>query len=109
MSHDHYDLTNQDDVAEFRHAMSDLMVGETLKFSIENSGSIGYKYELVQDGDALKISEREIPFVGRVRTAPTVVEYTIEVKKAGEGNIKFDPHARVGLNMPTLSFDYWSM
>ena len=85
------------------------MVGETLKFSVENSGSIGYEYELVQDGDALKISKWEVPFTGRARTAPSVVEYTIEVMKAGEGSIELDPHARVGLNMPTLSFDYWAM
>ena len=85
------------------------MVGETFKASIENSGSIGYKYELVQDGDALKISKWDVPFTGRARTAPSVVEYTIEVMKAGEGSIELDPHARVGLNMPTFSFDYWAM
>lgn len=85
------------------------MVGETLKFSVENSGSIGYEYELEQDGDALKISKWEVPMTGRPLTAPTIVEYTIEVLKAGEGNIELDPHARVGLNMPTLSFDYWAM
>jgi len=86
------------------------MVGETLKVSVENSGSIGYWYELVQDGDALDISEREIPMVGRPQFgAPTIVEYTIKVMEAGEGNITFDPRARVGLNMPTLSFDYWAM
>jgi len=40
------------------------MVGETLKVSVKNNGSIGYWYELIQDGDALDISEREIPMVG---------------------------------------------
>ena len=67
------------------------MVGETLKFSIENSGSIGYEYELVQDGDALKISKWEVPMTGRPLTAPTIVEYTIKVMEAGEGNITFEP------------------
>merc|ERR1711994_248266 len=54
-----YDLTNQDDIDDLTVAMSDLMVGETFKVSIENNASVGYHYEVVQDGDHLDIEENE--------------------------------------------------
>ena len=101
-----YDLTNQDDIDFLTVAMSDLMVGETFKVSIEQNASVGYHYEVVQDGDHLDVEENEKEnFIGKMKLGgrrlqrprrslvggPTTVEYTIEVMEAGEGNITFEP------------------
>ena len=55
-----YDLTNQDDIDDLTVAMSDLMVGETFKVSIENNASVGYHWEYNQTGGSLEINERII-------------------------------------------------